>query len=84
MNRLSNVDGEGLIIIAVQGQDINVAKVSRRACVGLLEHGRAPGNAGIAILETGVCSLSQHSTVLAVLASYHGCAVVGANAGGYN
>ena len=68
----------------MQGQDSDVAEVSRRADVGLLEHGWAPGNTGIAILETGVRSLSQHCTVLAVLASYHGCAVVGADAGGDN
>jgi hypothetical protein len=47
----------------------DAAKMSRRAGVGLLEHGWAPGIAGIAIMYSlGVRSLSQHCTVLAVLA----------------
>ena len=63
-------------------QEDNAGKISGRTGVGLLKHWLAPGVPGMAVVHIlGVRSLSQHCTVLAVLASYHGRAVVGADAG---
>ena len=69
----------------MQRQDSDAGEISRRTCVGLLKHWLATGVAGMAVVHIlGVPSrsLSQHCTILAVLASYHGRAVVGADAGG--
>ena len=80
---MSNADGDGVICITVQRQDCDADKISRHAGVGLLKHWLTSGVAGMAVVHVlGVRSLSQHCAVLAVLASYHGRAVVGADAGG--
>jgi hypothetical protein len=63
---------------AVQKQDSDAGKISRRTGVGLLKHQWAPGVAGMAMVYIlGIRSLSQHCTVLAVLVSYMDALLLG-------
>ena len=67
----------------MQRQESDGAKMPSSACVGLLKHWLAPGVMGVVVVRVlGVHGLGQHRIVLAVLASNHGRAVVGADAGG--